>query len=103
MKMRKKEREEIIITELHSQQVEMVFLKAYATYTEIGGAEETNIHSEMVEIHRTVKMSKICNLQTIPCIQITTIIQIQIILQEKYEQLCTFQRAQIPNKMQSLR
>ena len=71
--------------ELYLLQADIVFSRVDTTYAEAGETEETNAHSDMVEIHRKDNLLKICHLQIILQTQTTNTMHIQIlqiILQE---------------------
>ena len=72
IKMRKKERKEIIIRVRHLRQAEMAYSKADATYAEIGDTKAISVHSEIMEILRTGKICKIHKIQTILQMHIKT-------------------------------
>ena len=61
----KREEKETTIKVWHSQQVEMVYSKADATYAKIGGTKAISVHTETTETLRTDKLRKIFLLQII--------------------------------------
>ena len=61
----KREEKETTIMVQHLQQVEMAYLKADATYVEIGGTKAISVHTETTERLRTDKLHKIYQLQII--------------------------------------